>query len=349
MRKKLLAACVLMSICLIGLGIPLMRSQAADASWTGEYFTNPNLAGSPALTRQDSVLTFDWGDGAPAEGIPADNFSVRWTRVDRFWDGVFAFAARADDGVRMYVDGVLVIDKWQNGQYQWISVDRPMTAGDHRIVVEYRELTGRAALQAGYYPRGPLPTTGPPTSTPLPTSTPTPTFTPTPTATLPYVAGTPGPLQPTAQLFFFPPPLTSGITVEESLNKFFSWEGFPGPALRSGGHAGQYRYAKNHSNRPSLEARWHIIPDQPGYYSIYVYIPPSTRATQSAAYRVYHGGELSAPIEVDQAAHADQWVLLGHFYFAAWEVQYLSLSNATSEPAGSREVLFDAVVFIYKP
>ena len=45
----------------------------------GQYFKNMTLAGSPALKRLDAQVNFDWGDGAPAEGFPADQFSVRWS------------------------------------------------------------------------------------------------------------------------------------------------------------------------------------------------------------------------------------------------------------------------------
>jgi alpha-L-fucosidase len=67
----------------------------AAGSGTGlraEYFANPELAGAPVLTRTDPRVWFEaapdlkgglipatWGEGSPAEGIPADQFSVRWT------------------------------------------------------------------------------------------------------------------------------------------------------------------------------------------------------------------------------------------------------------------------------
>src|SRR5687767_7863144 len=53
---------------------------AAGDSWRGSYFANATLAGTPALVRDDAAIDFDWGSGAPAPGLPVDNFSVRWTR-----------------------------------------------------------------------------------------------------------------------------------------------------------------------------------------------------------------------------------------------------------------------------
>ena len=42
--------------------------------WRGEYFSNPDLSGSPALVRNDAELNFDWGTGGPAAGLKADRF-----------------------------------------------------------------------------------------------------------------------------------------------------------------------------------------------------------------------------------------------------------------------------------
>ena len=148
----------------ITLSVTILR--ASDTAWSGEYFPNPDLSGSPSFTREDPVITFDWGSGSPDPAVPSDNFSVRWTRTDIFEAATYRFAARSDDGVRVIVDGVKVIDKWEPSQYEWVTADREMTAGRHTIVVEYYEATGRAAIQAGYYPRDIhlTPTAGTPTT-----------------------------------------------------------------------------------------------------------------------------------------------------------------------------------------
>ena len=52
----------------------------ADGGYAAEYFANRNLAGAPVLTRQDDAIDFDWGGGTPGDGVPADNFSARWTK-----------------------------------------------------------------------------------------------------------------------------------------------------------------------------------------------------------------------------------------------------------------------------
>ncbi len=88
---------------------------SASSQWRGEYFSNVTLAGTPAMTRNDATVDFNWGRNAPAAGLPVDGFSARWTRVLGFEEGLYRFHAIVDDGVRLYVDNVLVIDAWQDG------------------------------------------------------------------------------------------------------------------------------------------------------------------------------------------------------------------------------------------
>src|SRR5205823_5210393 len=114
-----------------------------------EYFSNIALSGTPARTACESTINNDYGAGGPA-GLPVDNFSVRWTGRFTFAAGTFTFTARADDGVRVFVDGVLVIDQWHDGSATTYTATRPLTAGDHEVKVEYYERFGAAIIQAGW-------------------------------------------------------------------------------------------------------------------------------------------------------------------------------------------------------
>jgi hypothetical protein len=113
--------------------------------WRGEYYNNVNLSGSP-LVRNDKKIEFDWGKGSPAKGIHSDNFAVRWTRRLDFEAKTYRFNVRIDDGVRLWVDGNLLIDQWNDGAMRTYSVERSMTAGKHDVRVEMYERTGRAAI-----------------------------------------------------------------------------------------------------------------------------------------------------------------------------------------------------------
>lgn len=111
--------------------------------WQGEYYGNPDLQGAPFFTRTDEVLEFDWGKGSPGGGLPRDRFSARWQRTLHFTEGEWRFRVRANDGVRLYVDDRLVLDRWRKAKTNR-KVNLNLEAGDHPIVLEYRENKGRA-------------------------------------------------------------------------------------------------------------------------------------------------------------------------------------------------------------
>lgn len=71
----------------------------------------------PILDRVDARLEFDWGDGAPGEGIGADRFSARWTGwLVPINDGPHTIISETDDGVRVWIGEQLIIDDW-NGHF----------------------------------------------------------------------------------------------------------------------------------------------------------------------------------------------------------------------------------------
>jgi glucose/arabinose dehydrogenase len=119
---------------------------ALPDGWTGEYFNNKNLTGSPVFTRtKEPDPAFDWSLGSPDPSIGADTFSVRWTRTMNFNEGVYEFTTYSDDGVRVYVDGELIIDFWFD-QIDPRTATKQMTAGPHTVVVEYFEDGGGASM-----------------------------------------------------------------------------------------------------------------------------------------------------------------------------------------------------------
>ncbi|TAE51081.1 MAG: T9SS C-terminal target domain-containing protein [Bacteroidetes bacterium] len=67
----------------------------------------------PALFRIDSTVNFDWMGEGPAAGIGPDDFAVRWTgEVQPLFTEDITFMASSDDGVRLWVNNILVIDQW---------------------------------------------------------------------------------------------------------------------------------------------------------------------------------------------------------------------------------------------
>jgi PKD repeat protein len=127
------------------------------SDWRGEYYNNPNLSGNPVLVRNDVSIDFDWGTGSPGPGVPVDGFSARWSRSLNFSAGTYRFYALADDGVRLWIDGNLVIDQWHDSSPTTYTADVTLSAGWHTVVMEYYEDTGGAVVQltwgeVTYYP-----------------------------------------------------------------------------------------------------------------------------------------------------------------------------------------------------
>ena len=128
--------------------------------WKGEYFNNMYLSGSPVMVRDEGAgyfLRFDWGyEGSPNGGcgVPGAQFSVRWTRSITFSAATTRFWTNSDDGMRLYIDGQLVLDRWFDQSVNWRSVDVPMSGGTHNVVVEYYQDRGGsgAGLNWEYLP-----------------------------------------------------------------------------------------------------------------------------------------------------------------------------------------------------
>ncbi len=207
--------------------------------WRGEYYNNPVLGGEPVLVRNDRDINFDWSSGAPDSRLPADSYSVRWTRSQNFGAGTYRFTVRFDDGARLFVDGSQIVDEWRDGGSRTATHDINLNAGTHALRLEYYERTGlaRAQLEIALAPANP-PTNTPlpaPSITPLPfpsntpqpaatgtpvrtqtpvppTITPLPLFTQTPVPTQPApptVTSIPSPIPATATIAFTPIPINT--------------------------------------------------------------------------------------------------------------------------------------------
>lgn len=115
----------------------------------GQYFGNAELSGKPLLTRVDSKIDFNWHGNSPAAGIGKDLFSVRWTgKIKPLYSEKYTFTANSDDGIRVWIDGKLIIDSWkkQSGDSRVGSIT--LTAATaYDIKVEYFENHGNASAR----------------------------------------------------------------------------------------------------------------------------------------------------------------------------------------------------------
>src|SRR5207237_857172 len=83
-------------------------------------------------------------------GLPVDNFSVRWVGSFQFAGGNVTFTARADDGIRVFLDGVAVIDQFHDQPATTYTATVNVAAGTHEVKVEYYERGGDAVAQVSW-------------------------------------------------------------------------------------------------------------------------------------------------------------------------------------------------------
>ena len=118
-----------------------LRGPNGERGLKAEYFANKTLEGTPVLTRVDKEVNFDWGMSNPATGIPADDFSVRWTgKLVASMTGKYRFGAIADDGVRIYLDGKLIAEEWTDHAPATITAEVTLEAGkSYDLRMDYYE------------------------------------------------------------------------------------------------------------------------------------------------------------------------------------------------------------------
>lgn len=148
-------------------------------NWYGEYFNNDSVEGTPATTRYDASINFNWGRSAPFTGMDADEFSVRWTRSFTYLGGTYRFYARVDDGVRVWIDDELIIDEWEDGSVRTFGADKYLAPGTHNLRVEYYDRIDVAKVYFWWEKLSGPSTTPTPTTTSTSSSTSTATAAPT--------------------------------------------------------------------------------------------------------------------------------------------------------------------------
>lgn len=150
------------------LGCPTNSTFAANtvfACFYNDSGTNhfvPNTAVTATLkdglTSDGYMFKENWASGAPRTGSNNEKFSVKWSGDFTFEKGVpYVFTARADDGIRVTLDGAVVNFRNSAGQVANTFVNQSATtyvsdkyqfpkdsSSTHKVVVEYFESTGLA-------------------------------------------------------------------------------------------------------------------------------------------------------------------------------------------------------------
>lgn len=127
---------------------------SSEQAWRASYYDNPNLTGSPVAVRGEPrggqyPIDFTWGLGSPVlNSVPVNSWSGRWEGDFYFEGGDYRFTANVDDGIRVYLDGIRLIDLWQNGFHNGVSANfAQLGQGNHRVTIEYYDNTDGAYLR----------------------------------------------------------------------------------------------------------------------------------------------------------------------------------------------------------
>lgn len=115
---------------------------------SGAYYSNQlkTLNDPATLVRTDSVVNFNWGNGSPDPSVSANSFTVRWTgSVQPQLTGTYTFYTTTDDGVRLWVNGQLLVDHWvDQGPTEWSGSIALNAQQRYNLVMEYYENGGGA-------------------------------------------------------------------------------------------------------------------------------------------------------------------------------------------------------------
>lgn len=132
----------------------LVTATAPVGTGTGlqaQYYDNVNFT-NLKVTRTDASIDFDWGGGAPDGSLGVDTFTTRWTgKVEPQYSETYTFYTQTDDGVRLWVNGQLLIDKWiDQGSTEW-SGQLTLTAGQRfDIRMDFYENGGGAMAKLSW-------------------------------------------------------------------------------------------------------------------------------------------------------------------------------------------------------
>ena len=132
-------------------GDAIASFQNTGTGLTGQYFDTLDFV-NPIFTRTDATIDFDWGLGSPHSAIEADSFSVRWTgKVQPLYTETYRFHTLSDDGVRLWVNGELLIDQWVHQDTTEHSGTISLEAGQfYDIQLEYYERNSNAVSKLSW-------------------------------------------------------------------------------------------------------------------------------------------------------------------------------------------------------
>jgi uncharacterized protein YraI len=117
-----------------------------DLLWTAQYYATHDLNSTPSAITGQTGLRLNWGWGSPFPSVPVDGFAARWTSSYTFDGSEYVIQVLADDGARVFIDGMQVLNDWNASTGNPVRVAVRPSAGTHTITVEYYEASGVAFI-----------------------------------------------------------------------------------------------------------------------------------------------------------------------------------------------------------
>jgi len=105
---------------------------------------------TPLKTERSSTIGGDWTGHPPVEGVPAEHFALVATTTMKLPQGHYVFHTVSDDGIRLFVDGKLLIQRWDHHGATPDNVPIDLDTGAHTFRVEYCQEDGAAVLRVDW-------------------------------------------------------------------------------------------------------------------------------------------------------------------------------------------------------
>jgi beta-glucosidase len=107
-----------------------LNGGGSTAGLKGEYFNNRELKGEPALVRTDADVNFDFGAFSPAPSLTPQTFSARWSgKLTAPDTGKYLLGAAGNGGLRVFVDGQLLVEDVTNRRTKTITKEITLERG----------------------------------------------------------------------------------------------------------------------------------------------------------------------------------------------------------------------------
>jgi hypothetical protein len=158
---------------------PVSAQAQFGTNWIGQFFNSSDLSGTVVATASyPNGLNQQWGITGPKDGsgvivpgVNIDNFSARFSSTQTLTAGTYTFIATYDDGLRLSINGQIVIDDFLPGALRSKQATVAITGGVYSFVVDYLETTSEATIQVSWLTSNTTTTPTGPTATVVPPAT----------------------------------------------------------------------------------------------------------------------------------------------------------------------------------